>query len=344
MKQKPITRWLILISALLMLITYFVPVWQILMWAPQYPEGLEMKIWLNTLSGDYKIISGLNHYIGMKHIEVEMFPEFKYMVYIVGALIAVGILSIVINKRVMVIVYPALLVLAGVAGMVDFYQWGYDYGHNLDPTAPIVVPGMAYQPPLLGTKQLLNFTAYSGPDLGGFVFLISGLLAIAGVAVEFYFKGRSKVVAGLSGAIALAFMVSCSSGPEPIVYGKDGCHSCKMIMMDNRFGTEIVTEKGKVYKFDDVNCMQRFLQSGTISEKDVAYLMVTDFGNPGSLIDVHSAVFVISPEIKSPMGSNIAAFATKDAIPADRTEWIRLATTWKAMQSQVNHDDNHAAH
>ena len=57
------------------------------MWAPQYPEGLEMKIWINNLTGDVKIISALNHYIGMKHIEVSMFPEFKYMVYIVGFLL-----------------------------------------------------------------------------------------------------------------------------------------------------------------------------------------------------------------------------------------------------------------
>jgi copper chaperone NosL len=80
-------------SALLMISAYFVPLWQILMWAPQYPEGLEMKIWINNLSGDVKIISALNHYIGMKHIEVSMFPEFKYMVYIVGFIIAFGLLT-----------------------------------------------------------------------------------------------------------------------------------------------------------------------------------------------------------------------------------------------------------
>ena len=344
MKQKPITRWLIFVSALLMIISYFVPVWQILMWAPQYPEGLEMKIWLNTLSGDYKIISGLNHYIGMKHIAVEMFPEFKYMIYIVGALIAVGLLTAALNKRPMVIIYPGLLILAGVAGMVDFYQWGYDYGHNLDPTAPIVVPGMAYQPPLLGTKQLLNFTAYSGPDLGGFVFLVSGLLAIGAVVVEFYLKKKTPVLAGLSLALIITSMSSCSTGPEPIAYGKDGCHSCKMIMMDNRFGTEIVTKKGKIYKFDDINCMQRFLQSEAVHKNDVAHMLVTDFSNPGSLIDVHAAVFVHSSEIKSPMGSNIAAFKSAADIPSQKSEWVERTMAWKDLQSPGHHHEDHAAH
>jgi copper chaperone NosL len=68
--------------------------------------------------------------------------------------------------------------------LVDFYLWGYDYGHNLDPTAPIVVPGMSYQPPLIGTKQLLNFTAFSGPDIGGWIFLVSGMLVISALCYE----------------------------------------------------------------------------------------------------------------------------------------------------------------
>jgi len=156
---KPISRVLVALAALLMISAYFVPLWQILMWAPQYPEGLEMDIWINNITGDVKIISALNHYIGMKHIEVEMFPEFTYMIYIVGFLIGFGLLAAIINKRFMLWTFGALLVITGIAALVDFWLWGYDYGHNLDPTAAIIVPGMSYQPPLIGTKQLLNFTA-----------------------------------------------------------------------------------------------------------------------------------------------------------------------------------------
>lgn len=189
---KPLSRIAIVVSALLMISAYFVPLWQILMWAPQYPEGLEMKIWINTLSGDVKIISALNHYIGMKHIEVSMFPEFTYMIYLVGFLIGVGLLAALINKRFMVGIYVLLIVAAGFAALIDFYLWGYDYGHNLDPTAPIVVPGMSYQPPLIGTKILLNFTAYSGPDVGGWIFMSAGVIA-AGVFVYEWLSGRKKI-------------------------------------------------------------------------------------------------------------------------------------------------------
>jgi copper chaperone NosL len=191
---KTVSRWTIAISALMMVTAYFVPLWEILMWAPQYPEGLEMKIRINNITGDVKIISALNHYIGMKHIEVSMFPEFKYMVYIVGFILLTGLMTAIINKRVLLWVYASLILAAGVGALVDFYLWGYDYGHNLDPTAPIVVPGMSYQPPLIGTKQLLNFTAFSGPDIGGWIFLASGILAIGTLVYELY-QSRKEICA-----------------------------------------------------------------------------------------------------------------------------------------------------
>lgn len=190
-KLKTSTRIIIAIASLAMISAYYVPLWQILMWAPQYPEGLEMKIWIDNLSGDVKIISALNHYIGMKHIEVSMFPEFKYMIYIVGSLIGFGLLTSLVNRRFMLVAFGSLIVASGIAALVDFYLWGYDYGHNLDPTAPIVVPGMAYQPPVIGTKQLLNFTAFSGPDIGGWIFLVIGLTIIGLLALEIFKYGKS---------------------------------------------------------------------------------------------------------------------------------------------------------
>lgn len=151
-----------------------------------------MKIWINTLTGNVKIISALNHYIGMKHIEVSMFPEFSYMIYIVGLIIGVGLLTALANKKILLWIYVFLILGAGAGALVDFYLWGYDYGHNLDPTAPIVVPGMSYQPPLIGTKQLLNFTAFSGPDVGGWIFMVAGVLAVGTLAIEF-FSSRKKI-------------------------------------------------------------------------------------------------------------------------------------------------------
>jgi copper chaperone NosL len=186
---KPITRIVVAVSALALIAAYYVPLWQILMWAPQYPEGLEMKIWINTLSGDVKTISALNHYIGMKTIEVSMFPEFNYMIYLVGAIIAIGLLTGIINKQFMLIAYMSVILAAGIGALIDFYIWGYDYGHNLNPEAPIKIEGMSYQPPLIGTKVLLNFTAFSGPDIGGWIFISVGAL-LAGLV--FYEWKKNK--------------------------------------------------------------------------------------------------------------------------------------------------------
>ncbi len=182
--MKPLTRIFALITSLSLVSAYFVPLWQILMWAPQYPEGLAMKIWINNITGDVKIISALNHYIGMRTIEVSMFPEFGYMIYIVAAIIGIGLLTVVINKRFMLITYLVVIVMTGIGALVDFYLWGYDYGHNLNPEAAIKIEGMSYQPPLIGTKVLLNFTAFSGPDMGGWIFIGVGVFLFGLVFYE----------------------------------------------------------------------------------------------------------------------------------------------------------------
>jgi len=294
-KLNPYSRIAIAISALLLVSAYFVPLWQILMWAPQYPEGLDMKIWIDNITGDVKIISALNHYIGMKHIEVSMFPEFGYMIYIVGFVIGFGLITALVNRRIILIAYVAILVGCGLAALIDFYIWGYNYGHNLDPTAPIVVPGMYYQPPLIGTKQLLNFTAFSGPDIGGWIFFVAGIIAVLALAYEFY-QTRAKKMALASGpALILALaLISCSVEPEPLQYGKDACHHCKMTLMDNKFGAEIVTAKGKIFKFDDTNCLINFLNSNEMSDQDIKHCLITDFSSPGLLIDAKTAFYVKS--------------------------------------------------
>jgi copper chaperone NosL len=334
-KLKPISRIVIVIAALSMVSAFYVPLWQILMWAPQYPEGLDMKIWIDNLTGDVKIISALNHYIGMRHIEVSMFPEFKYMVYIVGVIIAIGVLTAIINRRFMLALFAALILIGGITALVDFYLWGYDYGHNLDPTAPIVVPGMSYQPPLIGTKQLLNFTAYSGPDIGGWIFLSAGILAIGTLVFELYKSKVEKeiIIAAMSIMLSLS-LIGCKVEPEPLQYGKDGCYACKMTLMDNKFGAEIVTAKGKIYKFDDVNCMLNFYNSGEVVPEEMKDILIVDFSKGETLIDARNALYVKSDAIKTPMASNVAAFESNDELKKLNAEWKGILLSWGELQTE----------
>jgi copper chaperone NosL len=335
MKQlKPLSRVLIALSSLLMISAYVVPIWQILMWAPQYPEGLEMKIWINDITGDVRIISALNHYIGMKHIDVSMFPEFTYMIYIVGGLIVTGLIAAIVNRRILLILYVALVVLSGIAALVDFWLWGYNYGHNLDPTAPIVVPGMSYQPPLIGTKQLLNFTAYSGPDIGGWIFLVAGIIAVAVLVYEVLQGRRGQHSLTLFSLIIVAAMVSCKAEPEPLNYNEDACHACKMTLSDNKFGAEIVTRKGKVFKFDDLNCMLDHYHKEIGNDQDVAYVLVTDFANPGTLIDARNCFYLKSERIKTPMASNVAAFQDEPSAKKYKGQFSAILLSWGEIQTQ----------
>lgn len=334
-KLKPISRILILLSALSMISAYYVPLWEILMWAPQYPEGLSMKIWIDNLTDDVRIISALNHYIGMKHIEVSMFPEFKYMIYIVGTMIAIGVLTAIVNRRLMLVLFATVIVAGGIAALVDFYIWGYDYGHNLDPTAPIVVPGMSYQPPLIGTKQLLNFTAYSGPATGGWIFIVAGIVTIGALIFEIYkSKMEGENITILVTILLCVSLVGCNVKPEPLQFGKDGCHHCKMTLMDNKFGGEIVTAKGKIYKFDDVNCMLSFYNSGQVATEEMKDILIVDFSKTEKLIDARSALYVKSESIKSPMASSVAAFESNEELKKMNAEWNGILLSWGELQTQ----------
>lgn len=320
--MKPLrtqSRFTITLAALAMIGAFFLPIWKIELWAPQYPEGLMMKIWLNHLSGDVEIINGLNHYIGMAHIKEEMFPEFIILPYLAGGFVVSGLLVAWFNRRIGALAYLGLIVLAGIVAMIDFYRWGYQYGHNLDPNAAIKVPGMAYQPPLIGYKQLLNFGAYSVPDWGGYLFIFAGVLVTLVVACEYYFcqklssKNQNKSKAQHALAILLLLMLSaCTPQPSPIQYGHDQCEFCKMTIMDGRFGAELVTIKGKVYKFDDLFCLDKYYRMQEAVDADYQYILVNDYTQEGTLIDLRSAHLLKAGDLRSPMGGNIAAFNSAD--------------------------------
>lgn len=173
-------RLLILISTVLIALVYFFPIWQINLNAPQYPEGIGMKIWINKITGskenDLDNINKLNHYIGMKTIEPETFIEFKIMPYLLLFLILFGIIAAIVNKKFIVILWLVLIGATLSIGLYDFYKWEYDYGHSLNPNAPIKVPNMSYQPPLIGTKQLLNMKTTSSPDIGSYFIILAVIL------------------------------------------------------------------------------------------------------------------------------------------------------------------------
>jgi len=311
------SRILVAFASGALISVFFLPVWRIDLFAPQYPEGLTMYIWINNITGQVDIINGLNHYIGMKHINVAMFPEFKFLPYVVAFFMLLGMTVAITGKRKFLLYYLILTVIGGALAMFDFYKWGYNYGHNLDPNAPIQVPGLTYQPPLFGHKRLLNFDAYSFPEVGGWIVVGAGLLAFIVWFAEWYrqhkasreTKNISKVAVAASAL--MLFIASCSNKPQPFNYGKDVCDNCKMTIVDLKFGGEIITKKGKAYKFDDVSCMAHFLKAGVLKEDAIAQKLVINFNKQNDFIETGKAFFLVSPELKTPMGGNAAAFISQ---------------------------------
>jgi hypothetical protein len=159
------------IAVALTLQLFLFPLWSITLEAPQYPDGITMYIWINQITGDtehtLQNINILNHYIGMKYIEPDSIPELRIFPYIVAAMAALGLFAAAINRKWFYLAWFLLFVILAALGIYDFYLWEYDYGHNLDPKAMIKIEGMAYQPPLFGRKELLNFIATSYPSTGG---------------------------------------------------------------------------------------------------------------------------------------------------------------------------------
>ena len=177
------SRFLVAVAALLLAATYYLPLWSIGLEAPQYPEGLGLKIYINEIGGqnqgDLNKINNLNHYIGMKKIQPDSIKELKIMPWVMRFMMLFGIVIAIIGKRSWLLIWLILFILLALAGLVDYYMWGYDYGHNLDTENAIIkIPGMTYQPPLIGSKKLLNFNATSWPGAGGWFAIAAFLIGL----------------------------------------------------------------------------------------------------------------------------------------------------------------------
>jgi copper chaperone NosL len=133
--------------------------------------------------------------------------------------------------------------------------------------------------------------------------------------------------------ISTLFFISCSTNPVPIKFGHDDCNNCKMILADNKFGAEIVTTKGKVYKFDDVNCLIKF-KDNEMQNIELAHILVINYANSEQLINAKDAFYLKSPQINSPMASNIAAFENKYDMDAVEKELGGIYMTWGELVTE----------
>lgn len=347
-RLRSFNRILIAVAALTLGSLLKVAIWRIDLSAPQYPEGLYLQIFHDRFDGDVNKINGLNHYIGMATIHNEMFPEFAIMRYVFYGLVAWGLLAAVIGYRGVLFSWLFGLFAFVIWAMWDMYSWGYNYGHDLDPHAAIKVEGMAYQPPLIGHKKLLNFDAWSLPDTGAWIlFAVIAIVCLVWF-VEWkwprgsIFPDRTKhapgITAPMTAATALLLLLSFNGcghqGPPTIDYGKTECSFCRMNVMDRQFAAAITTVKGRTYAFDSPECMVGHVAAGNIAEDQVQGWWVSDHAHPGTLMDATKAFYLHADALHSPMNGNTAAFATSDeramalkSTPGEALDWSGARTS-----------------
>ncbi|HEX8027646.1 MAG TPA: hypothetical protein VF491_04245 [Vicinamibacterales bacterium] len=188
-------RLMLFAAAALLVATYFFPLWNLTMFAPQYPDGLRLDIYSYTLVGgnggqDIKEINVLNHYIGMQDLVSESFTEFKWMPFVIGALGLLVLRAIVHGTVAALVDVTMLFVYFGGFSLWSFAYKLYRYGHDLAPTAAVRVP--PFMPPMFGGQQIANFEVYSYPRPATYAMAGAILLLVAALAWTWSASRRSR--------------------------------------------------------------------------------------------------------------------------------------------------------
>ena len=168
------SRIMVVVAALAILPALFLPVWTITLQAPQYPAGLDMIIYPNTVGGDLSEVNILNHYIGMQHIEPNEFPEFKFIQFFILRFLAFAVLAALVGRMPIAAIGYIDFIMFGIVMLFDLQGWLATYGTNLSPDAPITMA--PFVPKFLGTTQVANFTVVSRPAIGAILMGLAGLL------------------------------------------------------------------------------------------------------------------------------------------------------------------------
>jgi copper chaperone NosL len=187
-------RTLLVLAFLLLLPTYFAPLYDMTMFAPQYQDGLRLYIYSHKLEGgnggqDIKEINVLNHYIGMQDLGVENFTEFKWLPFAIGIFGLLFLRAAVLGKMSHLVDVLVLYLYFGVFALWSFGYKMYLYGHSLDPKAAVRVA--PFMPPMFGYKKLANFEVYSYPALGSYALGAVAVLLVASLALAYRQSRRS---------------------------------------------------------------------------------------------------------------------------------------------------------
>ncbi|WP_410004932.1 nitrous oxide reductase accessory protein NosL [Aequorivita nionensis] len=134
--------------------------------------------------------------------------------------------------------------------------------------------------------------------------------------------------------IITTLLVSCNVSPQHIEYGTDACHYCNMTIVDRQHASQVVTTKGKAFKYDAIECMVHSLQDD-LKDTEIALHLVADFDQPGKLMDATMASYLVSDKISSPMGANLSAFENEKAGEKAKEKFTGELYSWEKIQKHL---------
>ena len=189
-------RGLLVAAALVALLANFLPIWNLTMFAPQYPDGLRLDIYTFKLQGgnrgqDVKEINLLNHYIGMKDLAEEDFTQFRWLPFALGVLALLFLRAAVHGRVAQLLDVAVLFTYFGLFSLWSFGYTLYRYGHDLSPHAAVKVA--PFMPPMFGHAKLANFDVYSFPQLGTYAMLLVVLLLTAAMVLAVRRRRSARV-------------------------------------------------------------------------------------------------------------------------------------------------------
>ena len=179
-------RALLVVAAATLAATLIFPLWNMSMFAPQYPDGLRLDIYTQELRGgnkgqDLKEINLLNHYIGMRDLANDDFTEFKWMPFVIGAIALLFLRAAGHGTMAALVDAAVVFCYFGAFSLWSFGFKLYQYGHTLLPTAAVKVP--PFTPPMFGYKQMANFEVYSYPAPGTYLMAVTAVAILAAVVL-----------------------------------------------------------------------------------------------------------------------------------------------------------------
>jgi hypothetical protein len=177
---------LLMFGAMLQIVSIFLPYWELVLHAPQYPKGLRIQLFVNRMAGDVKEVDGLNHYIGMRPLGEGGELERSVAIIAIVALAMLLLAAVFIQNRwagllaLPAVVYP--LVFLG-----DLYYWLYTFGHQLDPKAALSSSIKPFTPTILGEGVVGQFRTTAAVQEGFYLALVGSLIVLLGL----YFHRRA---------------------------------------------------------------------------------------------------------------------------------------------------------